>query len=374
MVLTYIIYFWLLVILLILAFLGSKVKGTTYENFDIFNETKITPFHWIGLLVISVVVGFRYQVGTDWLGYMEWYEYFKVVPLESLNKLNFEPGFLYLNYFLANLKLDYTIMFFLVAFISWFFLFKGIAAKILPLFIFFIFVDEYFFWSMNGIRQFVSISVFVYSVRFIHARNFKLYVFYIVLAALFHTSALILFILYFIPWDRVYKPKIWFVLFTVSLFLANTPIILNSIESALMNLGNSIPVLSVYLKYFEGGRFEASTKEVGLGYFFKVIIAILIFYFSNSVIKKHPNTKFFFILFFFGSIIYNIFYMFPLIGRINLYFIFMRTIALSLVVYHLWTENKYRPVVIGISLLYFLLFLVTIMNSSNDCCPYQFKI
>jgi len=372
--LTIILYTSLLIILVSLTYLGSKVKGTTYPEFDIFNKTKLTPFHWAALLLISVIVGFRYEVGTDWIGYKEWFDYYKVVPMDSLNQLNFELGFLYLNYFFANLGTDYTAMFFSVAILSWFFLIKGVSAKILPLFLFFIFVDEYFFWSMNGIRQFVCISIFIYSIRFIIERNFKKYLLFTVFSALFHSSSVILIPLYFVPWEKVYKPNKWFIVFFISLFLANTPMIMNSIESTLMNIGNSIPLLSIYLKYFENGRFEASANQVGLGYFFKVLIAFVIFYYSVSVTEKYPNTKIFFVLFFLGSIIYNLFYMFPLIGRVNLYFIFMRTITLSLVIFYLWTENRHKPLVIGISLLYFILFLVTIQNSSNDCCPYQFRL
>jgi hypothetical protein len=140
-----------------------------------------------------------------------------------------------------------------------------------------------------------------------------------------------------------------------------------------MNMGNSIPILSVYLKYFENGRFEAISKPVGLGYIFKTFIGITIFLLSKEVTEAYPKTKIYFVLFFFGSIVYNLFYMFPLIGRINLYFIFLRTITLSLIIYHFWVGKKYRPAILVLSTLYFILFLVTILNSSNDCCPYQFR-
>ena len=371
---SYFVYIGLLAAVIFLLNMGGKVKGATYDLFDVFNKTVITPFHILALLLISMVVGFRYEVGTDWSGYKDWFEYYKVVPWESLNKLNFEPGFLFLNYFLASIGLNYTIMFFSVALISWFFLFKSLAAKILPLFIFFVFVDEYFFWSMNGIRQFVAISIFIFSIRFIIERNLKKYSVAILVASLFHTSALILLPFFLVPWEKFYRVGLWFFMFIVSLFLANTSLILNSVENVLKIIGNSIPILSVYLEYFENGRFEASITEIGLGFYFRVIIAFLIFYYSRHVVEKYPNTKIFFLLFFIGSLIYNVFYMFPLIGRINLYFIFSRTISLALVVYYLWTENKHRPVAIGICTLYFILFLVTISNSSNDCCPYEFRL
>lgn len=371
---SYFVYIGLLAALIFLLYMGGKVRGATYEVFDVFNKTVITPFHVLALFLISTVVGFRYDVGTDWSGYKDWFEYYKVVPWESLNKLNFEPGFLFLNYFLASFGFSYTIMFFSVALISWFFLFKGLAAKFLPLFIFFVFVDEYFFWSMNGIRQFVAISIFIFSIRFIIQKNLKKYSASILIASLFHTSALILLPFFFIPWEKIYKVGVWFFMFIISLFLANTSLILNSVENVLKVVGNFVPILSVYLEYFENGRFEASITEIGLGFYFRVIIASLIFYYSRYVVEKYPSTKIFFLLFFIGSILYNMFYMFPLIGRINLYFIFARTISLALVVYYLWTEKKHRPVAIGICALYFILFLVTINNSSNDCCPYEFRI
>lgn len=357
-----------------LTYWGGKVKGTTFENFDVFNPSKLTIFHWMALFAISIIVGFRYEVGTDWQGYKDWFEYFKIVSFGSLDKLNFEIGFLIFSYGLAKVGADYTLMFFIIAFVSWFFIFKGLTAKILPLFLFLLFADEYFFWSMNVIRQFLCLGIFLYSIRFIIQRKPKEYFFLVTLAILFHTSAAILILFYFLPWEKLYKPKYWFIVFLISIFLANTPIIMIFVEKALFTIGEIIPLFSIYIRYFESGKFGAQELNVGLGYLFRLFIAFFIFFYSNKVTEKYPNTKIFFVLFFIGSIIYNLFYMVQLIGRINHYFIFMRSVCLSLVLYYLWTEKKRQSISMVVMALYFIIFLVTIYNSSNDCSPYQFRL
>jgi len=350
------------------------VKGTTFQNFDVFNRSKLTIFHWLALFSICIVVGFRYEVGTDWQGYKEWFEYFKIVSFDSLDKLNFELGFLILNYGLAKLDADYTLMFSLMALISWVFIFKGITANILPLFLFLVFADEYFFWSMNVIRQFMCLAIFLYAIRFIVQRKAKEYFFFVLIAILFHTSAAILILFYFIPWGKIYKPKYWFIAFLISIFLANTPLIFSFVETALFTVGEIIPLFSIYIRYFESGKFGAAQLDVGLGYIFRLAVAIFIFIYCNSVTEKYPKTKIFFVLFFIGSIVYNLFYMVQLIGRINHYFLFMRPVILSVIIYYLWTEENKRYVSLLILFLYFIIFLVTIYNSSNDNSPYQFRL
>src|SRR5690606_22473386 len=104
-------------------------------------------------------------------------------------------------------------MFFVVSFISWFFFFKAVPRTILPLFLFFMFATEYFFWGMNGVRQFIAMGIWLFSIKFIVSRNIKKYLFLILFASIFHKSVLLLIFIYFIPFYKLYNRKVWLAIF-----------------------------------------------------------------------------------------------------------------------------------------------------------------
>ncbi|WP_340121878.1 EpsG family protein [Methylobacter svalbardensis] len=329
--------------------------------------------HFIALLLISFIVGFRYYVGIDWEGYKDAFEFIRLNKSASFQDAHMEWGYWTINKVVAELGGSYTLMFFVVAFISWYFIFKSVPAALLPLVLYFLITDEFFFWSMNGVRQFVAASIFLCSIKFIITRNYKVYLILIIFGFLFHTSILLVAPLYFVPFQKLYNQKFWIVAFIASFIFSNTPALINGITTVFKNLFELIPVLSAYLQYFEDvERFEAREQVRGLGFYFKHLVTIFILIFSKSVIDKYPQTKVYFILYFCGAIIFNLFSTFQLIGRVNVYFLVLRSVVLAIIVIDLWRSRKYRIIPTGLVTLYFVLYLTTIYNSSNMCSPYRF--
>ena len=328
-------------------------------------------FHVIALALICLVVGFRNEVGNDWGAYVTFFNGFQFYSFDSVFSGEYEIGFGLMNYLLARANMHYTVMFFLIALFTWAFFFKSLDIRILPILIFFVFTDEYFFWSMNVIRQFMAMAMFLYSIQFIIQRRLIYFVGLIALATLFHTSAIIMLPVYWLPVNKLYKPRIWFVIYLVTIFLSNTSIINTLMTKLMFALAEFIPLLSVYLNYFGGEKLLAAKIAIGLGYLFKILVGIFIFLFCEKVTDKYPSTKIYFVLFFFGAIIFNLFYMIHLIDRINHYFILMRSVILSLIVYHLWVEERKKLLVWTFTGLYFFLFLMAIYNSSNMSNPYR---
>jgi hypothetical protein len=341
-----------------------------------FESTSILRIqHFMVLLIISIVVGFRYQVGVDWESYKEVFFHIKNNPSIQFFDQTDEPGFFYINKIIAGLGLGYQWMFFTVAFISWFFLFKSVPKTILPFFIFFLFADEYFFWGMNGVRQFVAIGIFLFSIHFIINRNFWYFLISVFIASLFHYSALLLIPIYFIPFSRFYNQKFWFLAFAVSFFFSQSIVLVNGLKQFLIYLTQFIPIIHNYVLYVETELFEArELAGSGLGVIFKTIITLFILYFSKRIVEKYPQTKVYFILFFVGAIINNLFFTFQIIGRINVYFLIIRNILLATIIFEILKGKYSRYVAIGILTLYFLLFLVSIYNSSNQCSPYSISL
>lgn len=366
-VFTYFVYLSLLFTLLFVLKVSSNLRGNALYIEKI---NKLNIGHFIAILAISFVVGFRYKVGVDWEGYVK--DFF-LIQNKEFDEQRVEYGFYIINKIIGGAGLGYEWMFFTVAFITWYFYFKSVQSFILPIFIFFIFADEYFFWSMNGVRQFAAMGIWLVSIKYIIKKKLVNYLLLIIVASLFHTSVLLLIPFYFIPYGKTYNKWLWITLLFVSFFIGNNHIFIEYTEKALYFLSEKSEVIDRYTHYVDDDRlFFTEEAVLGLGFFFKFLIHLLIMLVGNIFLKKYPKLNVYFILVFIGAILLNLSYNVQLVRRINNYFIILRPLVLSILVWYFWKMKNYRPFVVILCLLYFFLFLVTIYNSSNMCSPFNF--
>ncbi len=367
---TYFIYLALLIILILLASIQLKEPNNEF-SIDIIEKLKIQ--HLLSILIIALFIGFRYKVGVDWEGYRNDFFALKKNVNPSFFSQSYELGYYIISLVIAKIGLSYQWLFFLVALISWIFIYKSIPTFLLPLLIFFIFVDEFFFWSMNGMRQYAAMSIWLFSIRYLSNKQFIKYIICILFASLFHTSALLFIPLYFIPYQKLFQRQIWFILFIISFIIGSSGLFLKMVENSLISLSHVIPFLKSYLHYIENNRFFVDESvKVGFGFYFRIIVNALIIFFSYRVVKTYPKTSIYFVLLFFGIILFNLTYNISLLGRFNNYFLFIRTIVLAILVYYYWRIPQYRIFVIAFCFLYFILFIFAIYNSSNLCNPFRF--
>jgi hypothetical protein len=368
---TYFLYIILLIVLVILT--GYKQKFVSSElSFEA--KPKIQLQQFLALLLLAFIIGFRYEVGVDWFGYKTYFESIKNNPSLTINDQMMEPGFYYINKVIANWGLSYEWMFFAIAFLSWLFYFKSVPPFILPLFIFFLFVDEYFFWGMNGVRQFAAMSIWLFSIRFIVNKKILKYIFLILLASIFHRSVLILFPFYFLPQIKNYKKYLMISIFFISILFGTSKTFISLIEEFTLWLGQYFDFIGTYSNYISSDYFTINTEiEGGLGYIFKIIVNLSIFILGGSVVKKKPELSIYFILFFIGAIIFNLSYNVQILGRFNNYFLIFRPVVISFIIWYYWKIPNYRLIIITFCSLYLILFLRAIYSSSNMCSPYQFS-
>lgn len=370
---TYIFYLTLLAFLVISTKLLSrkKIKGeTTYD------PHRLNALYFILIIVISFVVGFRFEVGTDWFMYSG---HLSDIINHSLNinEQRFEPGLYFIAKFTEFIGGDYRIVLFLSAILTWYFFFKSVPKYILPLFIFFIFVEEYFFWGMNGVRQFIAISIWLYSIRFITSKDFKKFTITILFASLFHTSAILLFPLYYLPYDKLFNKFVWLGLYISSflfMYFIDLSVLYSSLDFFILYLVQNINLFDSYEIYLERDQLFAGEKNIGLGVVFKGVINIVIIFFGERLISNFRNIKPFIIIFLLGALFSNLFFGSQLFGRLLTYFIMIRSVVLSFLIYYLWKNRGLRLLSVFIVVLYIILFLYTIYSNSNMCCPYNINI
>ncbi|CAL2090693.1 conserved membrane hypothetical protein [Tenacibaculum sp. 190524A05c] len=368
---TYAVYLILLFTLIISTKSFARRRKPISDEITFLEETKI-DFKYLSVLIfISFIVGYRYFVGVDWEGYVNDFNDFKLSLYKGFSSQYYEYGYYILTYFISEFNFGYEVLFSIVAYISWFFIFKSVHARILPMFIFFLFADEYFFWSMNGVRQFAAISFWLISIRYIIKRNLVKFILYVFLGSLFHKSLLVLIPIYYLPFNKLYNKKWWIIIYLFTVLLANVEVFSNFLRKFILFLGDSISIVNRYVRYIDSGRLESQNTALGLGFYFKIGINLLIILFSDKVIEMLPKLKIYFVLFFIGAVTFNVFYDFQLIGRFNHFFLINRALVLALIYYFLIRNLRYKLILNGVVVLYFVLFLYSIYKSSNMCNPYN---
>lgn len=341
-------------------------------DMDVLSNKQLTIQHYLALVLICFVVAFRYNVGTDWANYVMWFNEIDRNPSMKFESQKSELGYFWLTKLIVFIGGSYHMLFFVVAAISWAFLFKSLHCKVVPFLLYFLFTDEYFFSSMNIVRQFLALSIFVYSVKFLAERNFFKYLLWISVATFFHYSASVLIILYLLPYEKLYNRIVWLLLFVVSTLLTNIPGIIDQVLGLFIKIASVVPVLEHYIGYILKDKFDASRANVNFGYLFRVLVSIYVIISSRQVVSNYPKAKVYFILFFLGAIIYNLFYMYPLVTRFNHYLTIMRPLAVGLVIFNSFQNRKGMLIALGIMILYLFLYIVMITQGVSNSSPYRF--
>lgn len=147
------------------------------------------------VIILFIIAGFRHEVGTDFKTYV----YFINLIKEGRDTY-MEPGFELMTKLLMGSGFEYQSVFFVSSLITltFFFLFIIKHSKLytLSVIIFFLF-PIFYLASFNGVRQFIAVSIFLYSIRFILDEKLFHYCLLILVGALFHKTILLMLPLYF---------------------------------------------------------------------------------------------------------------------------------------------------------------------------------
>lgn len=156
-------------------------------------------------LMLSVFVGLRWEVGSDWDVYLNHYN---VVQGEQ-----FELGYVFLEKIFYTNNLEYSYFLFSVTLVSIFsisyFLFSRVDYAIVAIMFF---VANYMLSFMGGNRQIIAIGIVFLSNAFIIDRNKFGFISCIFLASLFHISAIIYIVAYFFTIDYISAKKRYIIL------------------------------------------------------------------------------------------------------------------------------------------------------------------
>lgn len=370
MLLAYFVYFFILIIVVGFGWLTAH-SGQKY-SFKIGRADMLIP-----VVFISLLMGFRYQVGTDWEQYLAYYldVLHYGMSWQEITESRMEPLYGILNVYSAFFNLPYQIFFALIMFLHLILLYKSFDQYVflLPYGLFF-YITTFFFFSLNGQRQSLAICVFFFSLRYILRKDILRYTCCILVAFLIHYSSVILFPVYFLYLEIMKfldRGGILLLLYGVSFLLFD------------YLLSFIVEVMSMYVtnaKYLKNlsilGNWDMEVSS-GLGILATHCVDILLIVYSKKLRVAFQSNHFslLFRIFIVGAVASNIFGNDVFLSRLPFAMESLRFLMLAFWVYYLWNINKSRfNLYLGFALifLYLGMFGVSIYNGAAGCSPFQF--
>lgn len=276
------------------------------------NKKVYRLFGFLGLLIPILVCGLRYNVGTDFKNYITWFMFYSDTNVNLSDK---DYGFAFLIKILQLFTADPQILFIVSAIIInvLIMLFIKENTKMFDLG-YFLFITLYFYFtSFNIMRQWIAISIFLFSLKFIYQKKLWKYLVCILIASTIHKTVLLTIPMYWILRIEL-KPK------NISILAAVLIVVMSQFENVIVMIGNLLHMnLSKYLLYFgESDSFGSGGYAYGIMVLLVLIIVIIT---RKNYLEKIKYGKEQILLAIFACIVSFVGVKSMMFSRLQLYFI-----------------------------------------------------
>ena len=315
--------FWLMLDVLFLLFVICSWFGYDEKNKYIV---------WLMVLVLVLVSGFRYMIGGDYSEYMGWFYYAEIGTIYP------EISFSILATVLRENNINYQALFLIYSIITLVLFRRGIAYylpsrkyQILSIFFFCVAMAVGFWESMNTIREMSAIVIALYGSRYMFERKLKLYFMWIVFATLFHYSAVVMMLIYFIP--KYFSKRMYYIAWSFS------GVILSA-----FHLENIIVFLNDNYSLSKGVSYIGTDNKMGIGIVLSFFLyTIYIKFFDAEKMKE----KFVASMYLYGIIVYFAFSSVGTIGsRLSHYFFIYQFIMMPVIIKNVNLHIMYKRMMI----------------------------
>ncbi len=146
-------------------------------------------FPWVLLLLVAGLSGIRWATGTDWESYLTFYESGGDFH-DYMSYWHFEPGFKFLIWLLHSLGIGYSVWLFILTFLV-------LVIKLAPIrerpyvAVCFLVLFGSSMANLFPTRETLAVSLVILSASCLVERRFLLFLFFILLASLFHSTAIV---------------------------------------------------------------------------------------------------------------------------------------------------------------------------------------
>lgn len=178
---------------MILCFGAGIISSFLLFNYNKSNKKLFLVLSFLPLFILSAL---RYGIGYDYLKiYVPMFNF-----ISNGVKVSWDIGAIWICKIINIFSNDYVYFFVITSFLILLFTYKGILklssypALCLLLFV----LSGEYISSFNIIRQYIALSIFIYSLNFILEKKMLKYIACILVASLFHNSAIVLIPIYFL--------------------------------------------------------------------------------------------------------------------------------------------------------------------------------
>lgn len=351
-----------LIILCIVLYVLQK-KGKISKRLNI--------YYWVLVTLLFLVSAFRYNVGQD---YEHWTDVYNWIMNDEKGGNYVEIGYRYLNMIIQLVPYSnaYVLFFITSAFIILGFgyiIYKNVDKEYWFLAIFMFICSGIFFASLNLVRQYIAVVITTFGIILLKKNKYFGFIISIIIAALFHTSALIM--IAFLPFYLIFRNqkynKALIVIYALSLIF-----MVVDLRQIIEYFKFLIPERWVwYLQsdFLTERNFSAITKQLVPN-----LLLIFVLIKRKKVIEMNKENDIYILLLFIDVIITNCFYGVLVLLRLSYFFdvalIFIVPIIFELLQsYNKKIENLGKLSIFGY---YILLTVVTIfIMNGHGVMPYQ---
>lgn len=338
----------------LISFIGLLAKKKN-------NNILILVFVLIILVAISGLRGS--SVGTDTNTYIGIFENIpRNFQIDSMLNHHVEPLYFLLNWWIKFMNGSSLTLLILTSFIVNFFVIRSILEHSKDKFFsIFLYVGLYHFYqSFNGIRQYIAVSLVLFSYKYVKSKEFSKFIILILIASGFHITALI-----FIPFYFIYNRMISFktlIGFTILVF-----IFIISFNELLSIVFNYFPQYQFYENTI--AQSSSGNRDIVLSFSFIFLGGM----FGNLKSKSHLYLTMIAITYFAFSIL-TLFYDANLIMRLGWYFSIFMIIYIPNTLMFINNDKLRRLLKYIIFCCVFSLHLYLLSVNFHQVTPYEFYL
>lgn len=225
-----------------------------------------------------------------------------------------------------------------------------------------IFVSLYYAYAFFLLRQVIAMGIIIYSYKYIKEKKIIKFIGMVIVAGLFHSTALIFLIAY--PICNYIKPgyKNYFFIF-IAFILGK------HMTDILLKIFSVIPVFSRYAYSIEKGFYNTTSTPSVWGLIITLLILVVSFYFYKKSKKEDNNINILINLSTLGSIIYCFSSSIAEFYRVALYFSVFNILLLPNAL-NLYENNKTRKLITIVSMIMFILYFFVRTTFNTNIYPY----
>ena len=354
-----ILYIGLTVVVLVLAFwVDNKVsvQSNKISRQRMCNRIALGTMFFL-LFCISAC---RVNVGNDYGEYLEIFNDLHLGKHVS-TEIGFNLVVYVVQFFFGTGAVAARIIFALFAAVTIYFMLKALydQSDWLVFSVFLFMTNGYYFSSMTSVRYYFVLAIALYAMKYVLQGKWLPFIAWIVFAAFFHKSVLLVIPVYFIAslnWKK------WHML-----LLAGLCVSFIFFEDFYRR------IIFIFYPYYEGSIFDnGETSVVNILKSLAVLIFTLIYY--KSVVEKDRRIKFYFYLNLGGLVLYTFCSFIPEISRVAYYLSVSNIFLIPAVLSKIPSRKQkivFSVLIAGAFLLYFAMFLYKAYNVEVGLLPYK---